>query len=108
MSDGPPPRFRLSLLGSFALSGPNGLVDLSEANESTAAALIKEHASPTSPHSPVPFMPKLYYRIILIVLTVACNRLHVTNGAPPSLSSTPGYYCLEKKNAIQNEAEPTA
>jgi hypothetical protein len=29
MSDGPPPRFRLSLLGSFALSGPNGLVDLS-------------------------------------------------------------------------------
>jgi DNA-binding SARP family transcriptional activator/CheY-like chemotaxis protein len=29
MSDGPPPKFRLSLLGSFALSGPNGLVDLS-------------------------------------------------------------------------------
>jgi hypothetical protein len=29
MSDGPPPRFRLSLLGTIALSGPNGLVDLS-------------------------------------------------------------------------------
>jgi len=29
MSNGPPPRYRLSLLGSFALNGPDGSVDLS-------------------------------------------------------------------------------